>query len=115
VPLTRKEGLRCSRARDISMEVWKQRNGRKERRYGSFATTSLIAQGERQRRAVMVGTREEYPTESAARKAPVVQAILLRLNAGQPAATGAANFGTVIARYEQEEIFNKGSVSVVHQ
>ena|SRR5579883_267171 len=42
VPLTRKEGLRCSRARDISMEVWKPKNGKKERRYGSFATTSLM-------------------------------------------------------------------------
>src|SRR5215510_456288 len=32
------------------------------------------------------------------------QAILLRLNAEQPAASGAANFGAVIARYEQEEM-----------
>ena len=39
VPLTRKEGLRCLRARDISMEVLRRKNGRKERRYGSFATT----------------------------------------------------------------------------
>jgi hypothetical protein len=52
----------------------------------------------------MVGTREEYPAESAARKSPVVQAILLRLNAEQPNAVGVSNFGAVIARYEQEEM-----------
>ncbi len=61
-------------------------------------------QGERQRRAVTVGTRDEYPTETAARKSQVVQAILLRLNAEQPAAVGASSFGAVIARYEQEEM-----------
>ena len=80
----------------------------KERKRGKevweFRYHEHDARGERQRRAVMVGTREEYPTESAARKAPVVQAILLRLNAEQPAAPGAANFGAVIARYEQEEM-----------
>jgi hypothetical protein len=74
----------------------------KERKKGKevweFRYYEPDAQGERQRRAVMVGTREDYPTESAARKAPVVQAILLRLNAEQPAAPGAANFGAVIAR-----------------
>lgn len=73
------------------------------------------AQGERQRRAVMVGTREEYPTESAARKAPVVQAILLRLNAEQPAAPGTTNFGAVIARYEQEEMPERYSTRAVYQ
>jgi len=30
------------RARDISMEVWKPKNGKKERRYGSFDTTNLM-------------------------------------------------------------------------
>ena len=60
--------------------------------------------GGRQRRTVMIGTREEYPTESAARKSPVVQAILLRINADQPAAPGAATFGAVIARYVEEEM-----------
>jgi integrase len=63
----------------------------------------------------MVGTREEYPTESAARKAPVVQAILLRLNAEQPAAPGAANFGAVIARYEQEEMPERYSTRAAYQ
>jgi integrase len=59
----------------------------------------------------MVGTREEYPTEFAARKSPFVQAILLRLNAQQPSAAGAANFGALIARYEQEEMPERYSKS----
>ena len=112
VPLTRKEGFRCSRARDIRTEVWKRKNGRKERRFGSFAITKRTARGERQRRAVTVGTLEEYPTETAARKSSVVQAILLRLNAEQPAAADAAEFGAVIARYEQEEMPERYSTQV---
>jgi integrase len=63
----------------------------------------------------MVGTQEEYPTESAARKSPVVQAILLRLNAEQPSAAGAANFGAVIARYEKEEMPERYSTSAAYQ
>jgi integrase len=91
----------------------------KERKKGKevweFRYYEPDAQGERQRRAVMVGTREDYPTESAARKAPVVQAILLRLNAEQPAAPGAANFGAVIARYEQEEMPERYSTKAAYQ
>jgi len=91
----------------------------KERKKGKevweFRYYEPDARGERQRRAVMVGTREEYPTESAARKAPVVQAILLRLNAEQPAAPGAANFGAVIARYEQEEMPERYSTKAAYQ
>ena len=66
----------------------------KERKKGKevweFRYYEPDARGERQRRAVMVGTREDYPTESAARKSPEVQAILLRLNAEQPGAAGVA-------------------------
>jgi integrase len=91
----------------------------KERKKGKevweFRYYEPDARGERQRRAVMVGTREEYPTESAARKAPVVQAILLRLNAEQPTAPGAANFGAVIARYEQEEMPERYSTRAAYQ
>ena len=46
-----------------------------------FRYYEIDAQGQRQRRAAIVCTKEEYPTESAARKCPAVQAILLRLNA----------------------------------
>ncbi len=78
----------------------------KERKKGKevweFRYYETDGRGQRQRRAAIVGTKEEYPTESAARKCPAVQAILLRLNAEQPTATsGAAEFGAVIARYEQ--------------
>lgn len=91
----------------------------KERKRGKevweFRYYEPNARGERQRRAVTVGTRDEYPTESAARKSPVVQAILLRLNAEQPTAVGAANFGAVIARYEQEEMPERYSTSAAYQ
>ena len=91
----------------------------KERKKGKevweFRYYEPDARGERQRRAVMVGTREEYSTESAARKSPVVQAILLRLNAEHPSAAGAANFGAVIARYEQEEMPERYSTSAAYQ
>jgi integrase len=91
----------------------------KERKKGKevweFRYYEPDARGLRQRRAVMVGTREEYSTESAARKSPVVQAILLRLNAEQPSAVGAANFGAVIARYEQEEMPERYSTSAAYQ
>ena len=91
----------------------------KERKKGKevweFRYYEPDARGERQRRAVMVGTRDEYPTESAARKSPVVQAILLRLNAEQPAAVGSAEFGAVIARYEQEEMPERYSTRAAYQ
>src|SRR3984885_2545723 len=90
----------------------------KERKKGKevweFRYYEPDARGKRQRRAVMVGTREEYSTESAARKSPVVQAILLRLNAEQPGAVGAANFGAVIARYKQEEMPERYSTSAAY-
>jgi len=91
----------------------------KERKKGKeaweFRYYEPDARGERQRRAIMVGTREEYSTESAARKSPIVQAILLRLNAEQPSATGAAHFGAVIARYEQEEMPERYSTKSSYQ
>jgi hypothetical protein len=91
----------------------------KERKKGKevweFRYYEPDARGQRQRRAVMVGTREEYPTESAARKSPVVQAILLRLNAEQPTAVGAADFGAVISRYEQEEMPERYSTRAAYQ
>jgi integrase len=47
----------------------------------------------------------EFPTESAARKSPTVQARLLSINAeGSKPWIAPPNFGAVIARYEQEEM-----------
>ena len=39
------------------------------------------AKGRRQRRSVTVGSFAEYPTVSAMRKAPAVQALTLQINA----------------------------------
>jgi len=95
-----------------SLETKERKKGRE---VWEFRYYEHDARGERQRRAVIVGTREEYPTESAARKSPVVQAILLRLNAEQPTAVGAADFGAVIARYEQEEMPERYSTRAAYQ
>jgi integrase len=91
----------------------------KERKKGKevweFRYYEIDGQGGRQRRAVTVGTLEEFPTESAARKSSMVQAILLRLNAEQPAAAAAADCGALIARYEQEEMPERYSTRSAYQ
>ena len=63
------------------------------------------AEGGRQRRIATVGSLAEYPTESAVRKSPDLQALLLRSNseAAQPGAP-APSFGAVLARYEKDEM-----------
>lgn len=51
----------------------------KERKKGKevweFRYYELDAHGQSQRRAIIFGSRDEYPTESAVRKSPEVQAI----------------------------------------
>lgn len=74
------------------------------------------SQGGRQRRTATVGSLVEYPSESAARKSPDVQALLLRINAeaarpGTPAPT----LGAVIARYEKEEMPERYSTSASYK
>ena len=73
-----------------SLETKERKKGKEVWEFRYYETDG---QGERQRRAVTVGTLQEYPTETAARKSSVVQAILLRLNAEQPAAADTAEFG----------------------
>ena len=73
-----------------SLEVKERKKGKEVWEFRYYETD---AEGKRQRRAAIVASREEYPTESAARKSPAVQAILLRLNAEQPSASGAVEFG----------------------
>jgi len=94
-----------------------QIKGRKKGRHiWEFRYYETDGHGERQRRAATVGTRQEYPTASAARRSPVVQAILLRLNAEQPgAAAGTTEFGAVIARYEQEEMPERYSTRAAYR
>jgi integrase len=96
-----------------SLEAKERKKGKEVWEFRYYETDG---RGERQRRAIMVGSLEEYPTESAARKAPAVQAILLRLNAEQPAAAaGAAEFGAVIARYEKEEMPERYSTRAAYK
>ena len=96
-----------------SLEIKERKKGKEVWEFRYYETDG---RGQRQRRAAIVGTKEEYPTESAVRKCPAVQAILLRLNAEQPtAASGAAEFGAVIARYEQEEMPERYSTKAAYQ
>ena len=74
------------------------------------------SRGKRQRRSVTVGTLQQYPSESAARKSSIVQATLLRINAEQPLAVAVApNFGAVVARYEAEEMPERYSTRAAYR
>ena len=96
-----------------SLEIKERKKGKEVWEFRYYETD---AKGQRQRRAAIVGSKQEYPTESAARKCPAVQAILLRLNAEQPTgSSGAAEFGAVIARYEQEEMPERYSTKAAYQ
>jgi len=77
-----------------------------------FRYYEIDSQGERQRRTATVGSLADYPTESAVRKSPEVQALLLRINseAAKPGAP-ALTFGAVLARYEKEEMPERYSTS----
>lgn len=80
--------------------------------FSTFRYYEIDPQGERQRRTATVGPLADYPTESAIRKSPEVQALLLRINseAAQPGAP-ALTFGAVLARYEKEEMPERYSTS----
>ena len=68
------------------------------------------AGGKRQRRAVTVSSSAEYASESAARKSPAVQALLLAINSERPqAAVTVPSVGALIALYEKEEIPERDS------
>ena len=77
-----------------------------------FRYYEIDAKGERQRRTATLGSLADYPSESAVRKSPEVQALLLRINseAAQPGAP-ALTFGAVLARYEKEEMPERYSTS----
>jgi integrase len=92
----------------------------KERKNGSmvwefrFYETSF--QGIRKRKSVTVGSLAEYPTESAVRKCPAVQSLLLRINSeSQRAEIVPSDFGAVIARYEKEEMPERYSTSASYK
>jgi integrase len=72
--------------------------------------------GGRASRAATIGTLKQYPTESAARKSPGVQAVLLRINAEHPLGpVTVATVGALIARYELEELPARYSTRVSYQ
>ena len=74
------------------------------------------SQGIRQRRSVIVGSFAAYPTESAIRKAPAVQSLMLRINAEGPEhAIGSVTFGAVIGRYEKEEMPERHSTATSYR
>jgi len=93
---------------------------RKQRQTGEevweFRYYETDSKGERQRRSATVGTVVEYPTESAARKSPLVQAILLQINADRPqSAIVVPEFGAVLARYELEEMPDRDSTAASYE
>ena len=74
------------------------------------------AKGLRCRRTVMVGSIAQYPTESAIRKSPEVQALMLQINAeAQPDEVRGVTFGAVIARYEKEEMPERHSTGTSYR
>jgi integrase len=73
-------------------------------------------QGGRERRSTTVGSVAQYPTESAVRKSPAVQSLLLRINQEAPqAGISPPSFGTVIAKYEEEEMPERYSTSAAYK
>lgn len=56
-----------------------------------FRYYEIDAQGGRQRRTATVGSLADYPTESAVRKSPEVQALLLRINSEAVQPRGASS------------------------
>ena len=77
-----------------------------------FRYYEIDAKSGRQRRTTTVGSLADYPTESAVRKSPEVQALLLRINseAASPSAPP-PTFGDVLARFEKEEMPERHSTS----
>jgi integrase len=72
--------------------------------------------GQRQRRSATVGSLADYTTESAVRKSPAVQSLLLKINAEAPPVGGPPpSFGAVIARYEKEEMPERYSTSAAYK
>lgn len=69
-----------------------------------------------QRRTATVGSLAVYSTESAVRKSPAVQALLLKINSEASQLAGPAlTFGSVIARYEKEEMPERYSTSASYR
>jgi len=72
------------------------------------------SQSRRERKYVTIGTKNEYPTESDARRA--VQSLLLKLNCGAPRAElEIPNFGTLIDKFVDEEMPERYSTAASYK
>src|SRR5258706_15961318 len=67
------------------------------------------------RRHVVVGTLQEFPSESAARKSAKVQALMLGANAESPMVGNGLTMGALIARYEAEEMPQRHSTATSYR
>jgi integrase len=82
------------------LRLRKRRKGPEAWEFRYYETDS---DGERKRRYVTIGTKEQYPNDSLARKA--VQALLLNLNAEVPRAElEIVAFGALLDKFVTEEM-----------
>ena len=78
----------------------------------TFRFYELGADGKRHNRRIRVGTKEQYPTESAALTA--VEGLRLSVNSGKLQAAN-PRFGAVIGRYLREELPERFSTQVSYK
>jgi integrase len=92
--------LKRTRYQYGSLRLKKRRTGPDAWEFRYYETAS---DGTRKRRYVTIGTKQQYPSDSLARKA--VQALLLNLNAEVPLAElNVSSFGAVIDKFRTEEM-----------
>ena len=101
-----------TRYQNGSLSVKERKNGERVWEFRFYETDPF---GVRRRRSITVGSVRQYPTESAARKGPAFQAVLLRINAEGELDSDALPFGALLARYEQEEMPARHSTRCSYQ
>jgi len=85
-------------------------------RVWEFCYAEAGPDGKRRGHGVTIGTVQEYPTETSARKSPTAQALVLRINSEHPLGpVTASTVGALIARYEKEEMPARYSTRVSYQ
>ena len=105
--------LTRTRYQNGSLRVKKRKNGM---RIWEFRYAEAGLDGKRRSRGVTIGTVQEYPTETSARKSPTAQALVLRINSEHPLGpVTASTVGALIARYEKEEMPARYSTRVSYQ
>jgi integrase len=105
--------LTRTRYQNGSLRVKKRKNGM---RVWEFRYAEAGLDGKRRSRGVTIGTVQEYPTETSARKSPTAQALVLRINSEHPLGpVTASTVRALIARYEKEEMPARYSTRVSYQ